>query len=689
MPLDLTDKVERVPLVGPLKARLLSNLEIFTIYDLLHHYPFRYDDFTNTKKIAHVVFGETVTINGSIIKSENIYTKNHKSITKVTIGDGTGQMDAIWFNQPYLSKTLRPGLLTNLSGKIDWFTKHLVLISPEYELIANRQEVTNTIHTGRLVPIYSETAGISSKWIRNRISFLLRGGIIIKDHFSPAFLSSHKLISLTEALNQTHFPQSPARAKEAKTRLAFDELFFVLLASHLNRNKLKKQKSNFTFNTTKYRSQLNKFIQTLPFKLTDDQTKAITEITNDMSQIKPMNRLLQGDVGSGKTVVAAVATLATHLSGLRTLYMAPTEILANQHYLTLKSLLEPAGVKIGLLTSSTNKRAINKPRISNYHVVVGTHALLFNLEETKEIGLVIIDEQHKFGVEQRTGLLKISKGSGNLPHLLTMTATPIPRTLALTLLGDLDITFIRRMPKDRIPVKTWLVPREKRDAAYIWIKGQLSTNRSQAYIVCPFIEESEVETLKSVRAAKKEADNLIKVFSPLKVELLHGKMKPNQKEQVMETFRLNNVSVLVSTPIVEVGLDNPNASIILIEGAERFGLASLHQLRGRVGRGTKQSYCFLFTDNESPEVNTRLKLLEKYNSGLILSEMDLRNRGGGEIYGRHQSGFTKTRVADLTDLDQITKVNLIVKGLFKRNDPILRSNWLCGQIKQLDNVHMD
>jgi len=217
----------------------------------------------------------------------------------------------------------------------------------------------------------------------------------------------------------------------------------------------------------------------------------------------------------------------------------------------------------------------------------------------------------------------------------------------------------------------------------------LSTNRSQAYIVCPFIEESEVETLKSVRAAKKEADNLIKVFSPLKVELLHGKMKPNQKEQVMETFRLNNVSVLVSTPIVEVGLDNPNASIILIEGAERFGLASLHQLRGRVGRGTKQSYCFLFTDNESPEVNTRLKLLEKYNSGLILSEMDLRNRGGGEIYGRHQSGFTKTRVADLTDLDQITKVNLIVKGLFKRNDPILRSNWLCGQIKQLDNVHMD
>lgn len=684
-----SDKVEKVPLIGPLKAGLLKNLEIETVGDLLNHYPFRYDDFTNIKKIAHLIYGENATITGSIIRTENIYTKSRKSLVKAAIGDETGQIDAIWFNQPYLARALKPGSLISLSGKIDWFTKRLVFVSPDYEIITNNQPSAATIHTGRLVPVYPETAGVSSKWLRSRINVLLNGGTDIEEYFPAKFLADQGLVDLTTALNQIHFPKSLEDSQTAKKRLAFDEIFTMLLRSQLNRKKVENQKPNFRLDLPKYQSQLNKFTGSLPFKLTDDQHSAVEEILSDLGSTKPMNRLLQGDVGSGKTVVAAVAALATHLQGFKTLYMAPTEILATQHYETFNKLFCNLRIKIGLSTSSTNKDSDYKLLISNSQIVVGTHALLYDVKKSKEAGLVIIDEQHKFGVHQRTQLLEVSKDMTKLPHLLTMTATPIPRTLALTVLGDLDITFINQMPRDRIPIKTWVVPKEKRSPAYEWIKKQLLADNSQAYIVCPFIEESEVETLKSVKAAKKEFESLIKILSPLKVELLHGRMKGKQKERIMNNFNLGQTRVLVSTPVVEVGLDNPNAKIILIEGAERFGLASLHQLRGRVGRGNKQSYCLLFTENESPEIIERLKLLETYNSGLKLAEMDLKRRGGGEVYGSQQSGFTKTKTADLTDTDFIVKVNLLVKDLIKNNDPILKLPALQEQVIHGESVHMD
>lgn len=695
MAIAFEDSVEKVPLIGPLKARLLKNLEIETVGDLLNHYPFRYDDLTTIKKISHLLYGETVTVFASVIKTEHIYTKSRKSMVRAVISDETGQIDAVWFNQPYLAGILKPGISLSLSGKIDWFAKRLVLVSPDYELISNNSPSDTIIHTGRLVPIYPETAGISSKWLRSRINFLLRGGADIKDFFPDEFLNTQGLVGLSTALNQIHFPKSLEDSYIAKKRLAFDELFTMILKSQFNRKKSESQEPKFRFDAPKNQNQLSKFCQSLPFKLTDDQIGAVDEILKDLGRAKPMNRLLQGDVGSGKTVVAAIAALACHLQGFETLYMAPTEILANQHYQTFKKFLEPFGIRVGLMTSSNNKnskssrREVGIPTKTSGQIMIGTHALLYNLEKSKEVGLVIIDEQHKFGVQQRTRLLELSKNSPKLPHLLTMTATPIPRTLALTVLGDLDITFINQMPGDRIPIKTWVVPKEKRSPAYEWIKKQLIDNDSQAYIVCPFIEESEAETLKSVKAAKKEFDKLIKIFSPLKVELLHGKMKSQQKEEVMKNFNLSKTRLLVSTPVVEVGIDNPNATIILVEGAERFGLASLHQLRGRVGRGNKQSYCLLFTENENPEAIQRLKLLEVYNSGLKLSEMDLKRRGGGEVYGKQQSGFAKTKAADLTDTAFIVKVDSLVKDLFKNNDPILESPTIRALINQEESFHRD
>lgn len=681
MDLSLTDKVEKVPLVGPLKTALLKNLEIYTVSDLLHHYPFRYDDFSNSKKIAHVLFGETVTLKGNVDKIENVYTKSHRSLVKAAISDETGQIGVVWFNQPYLTKTLKPGSFVSLSGRVDEFKGKPSLISPEFELL-NNPGVPSTIHTGGLIPVYSETAGVSSKWLRSRINFLLKSGQEFPDYFPENVLREQNLISRSLALNQIHFPKDLEQAQKARERLAFDEVFSLLLRSRGSRQKLEKEEANFSLKSGEYSGQLQKFTDSLPYRLTSDQSQAIREILADLEKPKPMNRILTGDVGSGKTVVAAAAAYITQLHGFKTFYMAPTEILASQHYETFKKLLEPFGVSIGLLTSSTRKNPKSQ-------ILIGTHALLHHLENSSQIGLVIIDEQHKFGVGQRTKLLEGTKIGSRAPHLLTMTATPIPRTLALTLLGGLDITFISQMPQGPRNVKTWVVPKTKRPAAYQWIKEQLTSQKTQAYVVCPFIEESQSETLKSVKAAKKEFELLKNIFAPLSVELLHGRMKSEQKEQIMRNFVENKTSVLVSTPVVEVGLDNPNAAIILIEGADRFGLASLHQLRGRVGRGHKPSFCLLFTESSGPEVEQRLKLLETNDSGLKLAEMDLKRRGGGQVYGRQQSGFIKTKAADLSDSVLITKVSVFLGELVNRRDPLLKSPALRALIGPESSVHMD
>ena len=405
-----------------------------------------------------------------------------------------------------------------------------------------------------------------------------------------------------------------------------------------------KKKSGFHIDINKYKAHITEFKQSLPFTLTSAQEKAITAMLEDMAEGKPMNRLLQGDVGSGKTVVAAVLVYITYLHGYQSVLMAPTEILAEQHFTTLKTLLDPLGVTLGLATGSKKINA----GLNEFNLLVGTHAVITSKQQFKQLALVVIDEQQRFGVEQR-GVLR-SKGQN--PHLLTMTATPIPRTVALTLYGDLDVSYLNEMPKGRKPVKTWLVPPEKREGAYTWIRQELEQHASQAFIICPFIEESE--NMQTVKAAAKEYERLQKeIYPDLKLGLLHGKLKAKEKEKVLEEFRQKQYHILVATPVVEVGIDIPNATIIMIEAAERFGLAQLHQLRGRVGRGDKQSYCLLFTEGKSEQTIQRLKAMETMNLGSELAEYDLQLRGPGDVYGKKQSGAHFLKIASFSDITLI------------------------------------
>jgi len=672
--------VSRLPMVGPIYAKRLEKLGITTIEDLLFHFPFRYDDFSIISPIGHVQAGEIVTVQGVVEKITNSYTKSGKKIQKAEISDSSGKIEAIWFNQPYLAKTIKTGDKYNFSGKVDWFGHLKVFVSPEFEIVKllpqnfQLSSLAN-IHTGRLVPVYNETYGISSKWLRSRIKMALEDlGEKTEEFLPEEILKKEDLIAEKEALWQIHFPKNKEMAEKAKNRLAFDELFLIQL-SGLSRKKEWQEKvlgKPFFVDQKK----LLQFTGSLPFFLTNAQKKSLREILTDLEKPIPMNRLLQGDVGSGKTVVAAAAAYVAFLNGQQTLFMAPTEILANQHYATLKTLLTPLGVCVELVTGSHKEisnfkflPAGRQGQILNSKVVVGTHALLYQDFASKNIGLVIVDEQHRFGVEQR--LLLSQKGLN--PHFLTMTATPIPRTIALTLFGDLDLSVIDEMPEGRLKVKTWVVPKEKRDKAYKWIKERIKDTPEQTFIICPLIEESE--TLSTVRAATKEFETLSKVIFPdLRLGLLHGRINSKEKEEVLGKFKKGELDVLVATPVVEVGIDISNATIMVIEAADRFGLAQLHQLRGRVGRSNLQSYCFLFTENETPLVVERLKALEKTNIGMELSEIDLKLRGPGEIYGTRQHGLPDLKVASFSNLELIQKTREYAQTIIDSHSSLIKTN---------------
>jgi len=418
---------------------------------------------------------------------------------------------------------------------------------------------------------------------------------------------------------------------------------------------------------TDYGLRITDFVNNLPFKLTSDQNKVIEEIFSDLKKTTPMNRFLQGDVGSGKTIVAAIACYLSFLNGYQSIIMAPTEILAQQHYQSISKLFVRNGLKpfptITLITGSTKKDIQPTPYNLQPNIIIGTHALLSAKTKFKKVGLVVIDEQHRFGVEQRALLKEKSLN----PHILTMTATPIPRTVALTLYGELDLSYITEMPKGRQKIKTFLVPKEKRNKGYNWIKSQITNNKSQIFIVCPLIEESEAETLKSVKAVKIEFENLKKIFNGFKLGLLHGKLKSVEKNKIMEDFKTKKIDILVSTPVVEVGIDIPGATIMLIEGAERFGLAQLHQLRGRVGRSNKQSYCFLYTENDTEKTKNRLEFFCKNHLGVKLAEFDLKSRGAGNIFGTEQHGFVNLKIASLTDFELIDKTKKAVEYFVKNH----------------------
>lgn len=648
---------------APLEKLGINNLE-----DFLYHIPNRYDDYTLISKISDVQPGEIVTIRGKVIEIKNQYTRGRFTIQRAKVKDDSGEIDVVWFNQPYLIKNINPDDNISISGKVDFKAGKLQIGSPDYEI-----GESNFIHTGRLVPIYPETRGISSKWIRRQTFRILQDyNSELEDHLPDEIINKNSLQSLNDAIYKIHFPENLDEVEQSRRRLGFDELFITQLAANQRRIEWDKELKSEAFEIKKYEKKTAEFINKLPFKLTNAQKRTVEEIFSDLSRDKPMNRLLEGDVGSGKTVVAAISMYLGNLNGFQSVLMAPTEILAQQHFKTISELLSPFGIKVGLSTGSSKNYEVRIKKkdhnsefmIHDSDVMVGTHAVISSKVNFEKLGLIIIDEQQRFGVEQRGILRK----KGNNPHVLTMTATPIPRTIALTMYGDLDLSILDEMPKGRREIKTWLVPNVKRESAYDWVKKEIDKNKSQVFIVCPFIEESE--TMQTVKAATKEFETLQKnVFKKYKVALLHGKQKSKEKNEILADFRNGKYDILVATPVVEVGIDIPNADIMIIEAAERFGLSQLHQLRGRVGRNDRQAYCLLFTESPNPQTLQRLKAMEQTNIGAELAELDLKLRGPGEIYGTKQSGRNYLKVASFSDFELIrqtkTEAERVIKDLSK------------------------
>jgi len=638
--MDLNSPITNLPKVGPILTRKFEKLGVASIGDLFYHVPNRYIDYSLITTISRLHPDETATIHAKIISIKNIYSKRGLKMQIGSVEDATGKIAVIWFNQPFLIKTLYPGRSVSLSGKVGFFGRKLCMTSPDYELLGDVEKPT--VHTGRLVPVYPETSGLSSKWIRTLMLSAFGSLNLDSSDFLPEkVLTKLDLVNLKDAIQKVHFPKNLKEAGGGVERLAFNELLNLELTSL--RRKINWKKNKVANKLIINKSEVNKFLDSLPFKLTNSQVTATAEILADLTKDYPMNRLLEGDVGSGKTVVAAAASFAVFLNGFQTIIMAPTQILALQHYQTFKKLLTPFGVKISLVTSD-----VKKADLGRQDVFIGTHSLIHNKVDFDRVGLVVIDEQHRFGVEQRKHLVKKS----GTPHVLTMTATPIPRTVALTSYGDLDLSVLTEMPEGRQKVTTWFVPETKRDGAYVWIKTQIKNNKSQAFIVCPLIEDSEFETMADVKSVTTEFEKLKKILVGFRLGLLHGRLKPPEKDSVLRGFVDRKTDVLVTTPVVEVGLDIPNATIMVIEAAERFGLAQLHQLRGRVGRGMAKSYCLLFSNIK---YSKRLRAMEKMHSGFELAELDLALRGPGEIFGTAQSGFPELKVASWNNYALIKK----------------------------------
>jgi len=667
----LKTSVTELTRVGKTVAQQMGKLEIKTAEDLLTHYPFRYDDYSKILSIK-----DLKTKGSGTVKAKINLIANHRSphkkmvITEAIISDQTDSLKVIWFNQSFLTKTLKSGKRVYLAGKIDYDKYYgLQLTNPSYELCKDE----SPIHTGRLVPIYPSTVRLSQKQIRFLVRQILPLIQEIPDWLPREIKTKYNLTSLSFALEQIHFPQNQLWLEKAIHRLKFDELFLIQAQNQLIRQKIKNREAfliKFKLKETK------KFVQNLAFKLTEAQRKTSWEIINDIEKNSPMNRLLEGDVGSGKTIVAIIAILNAILNKHQVAYMAPTEILAEQHFKNITELFKNYPFQIALLTrekKQTNKQKdIKKIELlkqlasGKINLIIGTHALIQEKIKLKRLSLAIIDEQHRFGVAQRAKLINQSgEQKPKAPHFLSMTATPIPRSVALTLYGDLDLSIIDQIPPGRKKIITKIVKPNETKQTYQFVKKEISAGR-QAFIICPLIDPSDKLGVKSV---KEEYEKLSKkVFPDLKIALLHGKLKSEQKEKIMRDFNRNKINILVSTTVVEVGIDVPNASIIIIEGAERFGLAQLYQLRGRIGRSQNQSYCFLFPENEGEKVRKRLRALLQAKNGFELAEKDLELRGPGEIFSTEQSGFsTNLKIARLSDIKTIKETREVAKLIFEKD----------------------
>jgi ATP-dependent DNA helicase RecG len=659
------DSLTSIPGVGSKTLEKLNRLKIQNPRDLLYHFPSRYIDFSHSINIKDAVPNENVTITGQVINFQNIYTRYGKNIQKATVEDKTGRIDLVWFNQPYLSNSIKIGEKMSFAGAVTLFQRRPTIIAPEH----------GQYNTGKIIAIYPETSGLSSKWFRKTIQNNLDNLISnSKDHLPLSLQHKYELVDLNTALHEVHLPKDSKALTQARFRLAIDEILSLQVQSYLNRKDwLQKQpKTIFTIDRD-IQKRINELIGSLPFKLTESQLKVWKEIQEDLIDRKKVaNRLIQGDVGSGKTIIAVLACYLAHLNNSLSLLVAPTEILAQQHFRTYQKILKDLEVPLFLLTGS-NK--IDLKKVPYNAMIISTHAAMYKKNDLQDrVSLLIVDEQHKFGVKQRSFL----GNSLNLPHCLTMTATPIPRTVHLTLLGNLDLSTIDAPPKNRLDVKTFLVPNHKKDDCYRWVEDQIKKTKCQVYIVCPFIDISE--SMSSIKSAIKEFEYLSKfVFPNLNLALIHGKMKPEERNKIIEKFQNNEINILVTTPIIEVGVDIPNASVIIIQSADRFGLAQLHQLRGRVGRGQTQSYCYLFTESENEKALDRLKFLQVNHSGLKIAEYDLKTRGPGEAFSIVQHGFPSLKVASISDSKLISFSQQILKDILYHHPDLELTRFLRTQ----------
>lgn len=675
--MNISTSLESIKGVGPKSAEQFAAAGLRTVGDLITFLPRRHEDFTETVAIADIHPGK-MTIKARCEKIATRPVRRGMKVTTATLVDNTGKLQAVWFNQPYRTAQLAGGDEFYFSGEFEYNYNRYQLTNPSAEKVSDMK--TDTVQADRLLPVYRSIKGLKSQLVRKILMELKPLMTMLPETLPSTIVKSEGLVSYSEALLGMHSPKTIEDVTRARERLAFEELFQLLLASQLNRqDNAKLEGWHIPFDL----AAVKEFVAKLPFALTNAQRRAAWEIIQDFERQTPMNRLLQGDVGSGKTVVAGLAALSAARAGYQTALMAPTEILASQHAETLSQLLTPFGLTVGLATGSVKNKARQMlyTQIANGEVavVVGTHALVQDSLQFHTLGFVVVDEQHRFGVEQRQRLLA---KSARMPHLLAMTATPIPRSLALTVYGELDVSILNERPKGRKEIITKLWSPNSTAQLYDLVDEQIAAGR-QAYIICSLIDDNPDNDVKSVEAEYERLRGTR--FKHRKIGLLHGKLKPDEKEAVMTAFASGGLDILISTTVVEVGVDVPNATAMIIENADRFGLSQLHQLRGRVGRSDHQSYCYLvMSDSKKP--SERLREIEKSNDGFYLAEVDLKLRGPGEIYGKAQHGALNLQIATLADTKLIAQAQSAARRFVKSDENLVQYTQLADQVKKYQRL---